>query len=474
MFGVSERRIRLSRSSQPAVVYEPDGVEPTLTRPRQARGARPALAGVSLAYFMVLLDTTVLAVAEPDLIASLHTDVIGVGWATTAYTMALASALVAGGSLAGRFGAGRVFGIGSAGFGIGSLACALAPGLPALLVSRAVLGLLAAAIIPSSMAILTHLYPDSSARTRAISVWASVSGAAMAAGPVLGGWLVELAGWRAVFVVNLPLSVVVLLLCRGRIATPAQARALDLAPHLGLVAVLATLTLAVTEAGRLHWTTSGLAGFAALLLGLVTVRADSRSSSPLVPGTLRRNRPVWTAFAWGAVVNYALLTILFVVPLSSHADALTTGLTLLPMTLLMALNPLATGLLVNRFGALVPIRLGLAASALGLGGVACALAGEQPYLLEVALLGCGLGVSWTLPALTAYALGHAPAGVAGAVGGLFNAARQSGATFGAAVASAVLVARTGGSWNAVPLVAAAVACALGFLASFVRLSRADV
>lgn len=422
---------------------------------------------------MVLLDTTVLAVAEPDLIASLHTDVIGAGWATTAYTLALASALVLCGSLAGRFGAGRVFRAGTAGFGLLSFACALAPSLPVLLASRAILGLLAAAIIPSSMAILSTLYPDAAARARAISVWASVSGAAMAAGPVLGGWLVELAGWRAVFLVNLPLAVVVLLLCRGRLTSTAKALSLDLAPHLGLVAVLAASTLAVTEAGRLHWKAAGLAAIAAVSFGLWTARVDRRSSSPLVPASLRRSRPVWTAFGWGAIVNYALTTVLFVVPLALAGDALATGLTLLPMTLLVALNPLATGLLVNRFGALVPVRLGLAALALGLGSTAAALPGHHWLLLAVGLFGCGLGVSWTLPALTGYALGQAPAGVAGSVGGIFNATRQSGATFGAAVASAVLTAGPGHAWDAAPLAWAAVVCVLGFLATFVRRSRVD-
>ncbi|MFW6694414.1 MFS transporter [Streptomyces sp. MAR4 CNX-425] len=444
---------------------------------RPARGTRAALAGVSLAYFMVLLDTTVLAVAEPDLMASLHTGVIGVGWATTTYTMALASALVLGGGLADRFGAGRVFGACCAGFGVVSLGCALAPGLGALLVCRTVLGLLAAGVVPASMAVIAALFPEPGARTRAIGVWASVSGAAMAAGPVLGGWLVELSGWRAVFVVNLPVAAVVLFLCRGRLPVAPHRRPLDPVPHLGLMAALAALTLAVTEAGHGRWGTCLLSAAGAVACAVVTVRVDGRSRAPLVPGPLRRNRPVWAAFGWGAIVNYGLTTVLFAVPLALHEDALGTGLTLLPMTLPIALNPLVTARLAARFGALVPIRLGLGALALGLAGTGAALAGgQQRGVLGCGLFACGLGVSWCLPALVGYAVGHAPARTAGSVGGILNATRQVGATLGAAVAGAALAVRAGsaaegaagGAWVAAPFAGACALCAAGLAGALAR------
>ncbi|GAA1509690.1 MFS transporter [Kribbella lupini] len=419
------------------------------------------LLGISLAYFMVLLDTTVLAVAGPDLIAALPTDVIGVGWATTAYTMALAAALVLGGSLADRLGADRVFRVASAGFGIVSLACAVAPNLGTLLLGRAVLGLFAAGVVPSSMALLAALYAKPDDRTRAISWWAAISGAAMAVGPVLGGWLVELSGWRAVFVINAPLAVVVLLLCRKRLGVARHPRVISPIPHLGLAATLAALTLAITEAGQLHWATAFGAGCATLVLAAVTVRADRRSVAPLVPDVLRRNRPVWSAFAWGTLVNYALTTVLFAVPLVVAEGSLSVGITLLPMTVLVAVNPLLTGRLVRRFGPLVPIRLGFAAFAIGLSAVAVALMGDQrPVVLAAGLLGCGLGVSWTLPPLVGFAVSNAPAGATGAVGGILNAMRQVGATVGAATAGAVLTVQAGG---VVVFVVAAGLCVVGLL-----------
>jgi DHA2 family methylenomycin A resistance protein-like MFS transporter len=416
---------------------------------------------------MVLLDTTVLAVAERSIMASLHTGVVGVGWATTTYTMALAAALVLGGSLADRLGAYRVFVVGVGGFGAASLACALAPDLAALLVFRALLGLFAAAIIPSSLALIARLYPQPRSRGRAISAWAAISGAAMAAGPVLGGWLIAATGWRAVFVLNAPLALAVLVLCRSRIASPRRERAIAWLPHLGLAATLATATLAITRAGHRSWPQAVLFGLVALALAGGTAMADRASPAPLIPGPLRSNRPVWTAFGWGAAVNYALTTVIFSIPLLLHASPVRAGVTLLPMTLLVAVNPLLTGRLVAAHGPVLPIRLGFVAFPAGLCLAAVAVTGDgAPVVLGGGLLLCGLGVSWTLPALVGYAVGHAAPDAAGAVGGILNATRQVGATVAAATASATLSPHS----PAVPLLIAMAVCALG-LASAVAQNR---
>ncbi|RMI37926.1 MFS transporter, partial [Actinomadura harenae] len=171
----------------------------TITAPATPATTRTIpLAGVSLGYFMVLLDMTVLSVAEPDLASSLHASTAGLQWATTSYTVVFAALLLTAGAVADRFGAHRVFRSGIAAFGALSLLCAAAPTLGALVGLRALLGVAAAACVPASMAMITRLYPDPAARTRAIAAWAAISGSAVAAGPVLGGLLVGAAGWRAV------------------------------------------------------------------------------------------------------------------------------------------------------------------------------------------------------------------------------------------------------------------------------------
>ena len=191
------------------------------------------LLGISLAYFMVLLDITVLAVAAPDMISSLHTNVVGVGWANTSYTIALAAILVLSGAMADKFGPARFFRLGTLAFGVLSLACALSPDIGIVVALRSLLGLAAAGVIPSSMALIAQLHEDTRMRAHAVSIWAAVSGAAMAAGPVLGGVLVQIFGWRSVFLVNVPLAVVALILVGGpRLANIRRERALDPSPHL--------------------------------------------------------------------------------------------------------------------------------------------------------------------------------------------------------------------------------------------------
>lgn len=439
---------------------------PALSTPSAApvqRRPTPQLVGVSLAYFMVLLDTTVLAVAEPDIMSSLHTDVVGVGWATTIYTMALASALVLGGALADRCGAYRVFILGVVGFGLSSWGCALAPTLPALLGCRALLGLFAAVIVPSSLSLIASLYPDPVRRGGAISTWAAISGVAMAAGPVLGGWLIAVVDWRAVFVINVPMSLVVLVLCRASIASSRRARTISWLPHLGLAATLAAATLAITQAGQRSWLLATVLGVVAAGLGYSTTAVDRSSLAPLVPAALRRNRAVWTAFGWGAAVNYALTTVIFSIPLLLNTTAVGAGATLLPMTLLVALNPMLTGRIVVAHGPLRPIRMGLVAFPVGLCLVAIAIADHhQPVLLALGLLLSGLGVSWTLPALVGFAVNHADPEATGSVGGILNATRQVGATIAAAVASALLT--QGGHRSTLaflPFLIAAAICVLG-------------
>lgn len=422
------------------------------------------LVGVSLAYFMVLLDITVLAVAEPDIMRSLHTGVIGVGWATTTYTMALAAALVLAGSLSDRLGAYPLFLTGVGCFGALSVGCAVAPTLPALLVLRGLLGLSAALIVPSSLSLIAALYPERQGRGRAISAWAAISGAAMAAGPVLGGWLVGFHGWRAVFLINGPLSLAVLVLCRNPIPTPRRDVSLSWLPHLGLATTLAALTLAVTQAGQRSWTPALLLVAFLLLALYATAVVDRRSPAPLIPEPLRRSTGAWVAFAWAAAANYALTSVVFSIPLLLHATPTKAGATLLPMTVLIAVNPLVTGRLAASRGSLLPIRMGFAAFPAGLCLTAIAFVNHRAPVIGAGLLLCGFGVSWTLPALVGFAVDEAPAEVTGAVGGLLNASRQVGATLAAAVASASLTRSTSGPWVAVPFVIASAFC-LACLAS---------
>jgi DHA2 family methylenomycin A resistance protein-like MFS transporter len=407
------------------------------------RGGRAlALLGISLAYFMVLLDMTVLSVAEPDLAASLHTAIAGLQWATTGYTVVFGALLLSAGAIADRFGAHRVFRVGVAVFGAGSLLCALAPALGVLITLRAVLGAAGAACVPASMALIARLYPDQTERARAVAAWAAISGAAVAAGPILGGALVDLAGWRAIFLLNVPIAMLVLTLTAGRaVRCPAGDQRIDWPAQLAACAVLALLTDTLIAAGSGSWAHAAGSGTGTVLVAAVFAVLERRSARPVLNRVLLRSGHVRAALAAGAAVNFALNGSLFVLPLlfqqDRHLSAVLTGLAFLPLTLPFALNPPVTGRMVARLGPRTPILTGMALLTAGGVVLGCAVwAGAEYGWLALGLLLTGFGVSFVLPALVAATLSIAPPGTAGAAGGLLNAVRQTGATLGVATMGA--------------------------------------
>ncbi|GII75166.1 MFS transporter [Sphaerisporangium rufum] len=413
------------------------------------RGRARALLGISLGYFMVLLDMTVLSVAEPDLAASLHASMAGLQWAVTGYTVAFAALLLSAGAAADRFGAERLFRGGIVVFAGVSLLSAFAPVLWVLVVLRAVLGIAAAACVPASMAMIARLYPEPVARARAVAAWAATSGAAVAAGPIIGGALVGAAGWRSVFLVNVPLGLGVLVLIRGRVvACPRGARPIDWPAQLAAAAVLALGTDVLIAAGARAWghVVASLAGLG--VAGAVFRVLERRSLAPVLNRALLRAGRVRAVLLAAAAVNFALTGGLFVLPLllqqERHLEPLRTGLAFLPLTLPFAANPLITGRIVARIGPRRPVLAGLGLLAAGGGVLAGAVfAGAGYPWIAAGLLMTGFGVSFALPALVAATVDAAPAGAAGAAGGLLNAVRQVGATLGVAVMGAAVTAGTG-------------------------------
>ncbi|SEG46838.1 MFS transporter, DHA2 family, methylenomycin A resistance protein [Actinacidiphila yanglinensis] len=434
----------------------------------------PALLGIALGYFMVLLDTTVLSVAEPDLARSLGSSTVGLQWVVTGYTVAFGALLLSAGAVGDRYGAHRVFRAGVAAFGAGSLLSVCAPGLWTLVGLRAVLGVAAAACVPSSMAMITRLYPEPARRARAVAVWAAVSGAALAAGPIAGGLLVALAGWRAVFVVNVPLAVVVLALVAGpSVRCPRGERRIDWGGQLAACAALALTTDALIAFGAhaaVHgaWSAAG-----AVAAGALFARRERRSASPVLVPAVLRAPGMAPMLAAGAAVGFALTAVLFVLPLFLQATrgygTVAAGAAFLPLTLPTAVNPLlVTGRLVARLGPDRPVRAGLALLVAAGGVMAGAAGAGAPYpVLAVGLCAAGCGVSLALPALTTAVITLAPPGSAGAAGGLLNAVRQLGATLGVAVLGAFVAVHPSARGAACGLLLPAPACALAVVLSLV-------
>ncbi|MEV0445726.1 MFS transporter [Streptomyces spectabilis] len=407
------------------------------------------LIGLSLGYFMVLLDTTIVAVALPAISDSLHVGLSGLQWVTNGYTITFAALLLTAGWLSDRLGGRRVFVCGLVAFGVLSGVCAAADSLGALVALRLALGAAGALMLPASLAVITHAYSDPADRARAVGNWAAITGVALAAGPLVGGALTDTVGWRAIFLINVPLALISLVITlRLAPETPRKQRSgLDVTGQLSAVVTLGALSYALIEGPDTGWGSGAVVGAFVLtaLAAAVFVAAESRAKdAAMLPLRMFRSRGFSTALGVGLIANFGLSGLLFVLSLffqeGRHYSSLSAGLAFLPLTLPTAFNPIYTGRLVGRIGPRRPATLGFVL--MGIGALLQApFTGDSALALGVTVVGLlafGFGVSFALPALVAGMASSVPPDLAGIGAGALNSARQVGASLGVAVLGVVL------------------------------------
>src|ERR1700727_2518756 len=224
-------------------------------QPSRGLSASLTLFAMSLGYGVVQLDVTIVNTALDRIGTSLGGGVSELQWVVNAYTIAFAAFILTAGALGDRIGAKRVFVAGFAIFTAASVACALSPGAAILIAARAVQGFGAAILVPNSLALLSHAYPDDKARGRAVGIWAAGASLALTAGPLVGGGLIALVGWRSIFLVNLPIRLAGLWLSwrYASETTRSPQREIDLAGQLVAVALPGCPAGAVIEGGSLGW-----------------------------------------------------------------------------------------------------------------------------------------------------------------------------------------------------------------------------
>jgi DHA2 family methylenomycin A resistance protein-like MFS transporter len=298
----------------------------------------------------------------------------------------------------------------------------------------------AALLMPASLALIAHAYPEPAARTRAVAAWAACAGAAFATGPVLGGILVDGVGWRSIFLVNLPVGAIALtLLVRHTTETATSRRSVDMRGQLLGIIVLAAVAFGITEAGAYGW--ASLFAIVPLAIALVTlavfVTTERKVAAPLLPPSLLAHRSFSAATSVGLLLNFGIYGQVFVLSLyfqqMRHFSAFITGLMLLPFAGLTMILPPVTGRLAARFG---PRYIMICGQCLAAAGTATlALAGlHTAYLMLVpGLLLLGLGMAATMPSMTAAVMLAAPREFAGIASGILNAARQVGGVLGIAL-----------------------------------------
>ncbi|MCW0192175.1 MAG: MFS transporter [Rhodococcus sp.] len=396
--------------------------------------------------FVVGLDTTIVNVALPAIGEGFGVGTVGLEWIVNAYTLVLASLLISSGALADRFGRRRIFQIGLVVFGVASIVCALAPSVGVLIAARIAQGVGGSMLSPVALAIVVNVMTDPKERAKAIGVWAAVFGLSMAAGPIVGGVLIESFGWRSVFWINVPVIAVVLVLTAVFVpqSRAEQPRRLDLPGQVLLMVVVGGSVALLVEGPRIGWLASGaIAGYVAVAAALAAfVRIESRKSEPLMDPSLFRHRP-FTGAVLGAIVvfvalNATLLLGTFYLQQAREMTPAAAGALTLPMAVAATICAPLSGILVGRFGARLPLLI--AGSFTALGGL-CLVSLDNSTgtaTLLIAYLFLGIGFGFSNAPITNTAVNGLPRSQAGLAGGITSSARQFGAALGVALAGGMI------------------------------------
>ena len=408
------------------------------------------LALTSVASFMVSLDTQVVATALPVIRLHLHASLASLEWTVNAYTLSFAVLLLTGAALGERFGRRRMLATGIGLFTIASAACALAPDVGVLVAARAMQGAGSALVLPMAFSLLSAGFPPQR-RAWAIGIFSSVTGMAVASGPVVGGAVAQGIAWQWIFWLNVPIGLVMVPLILTRLPLSDRNRA-SLDP-VGLV--LATggalgIVWALIRASDIGWGSPEI--IATLVAGVLLVVAfigwELRTPAPMVPLRLFR----LPAFAAGNAVCVCLFGILFgmVFFMAQFLEtglgygALGAGLRLVPGWITLTVIAPFAGTLIRRFGERVLIATGLTATAAALVWIGLIARTGLPYLDLVApLVLVGSGVSVAIPPTQSVVMTAVSPADIGKASGTFNMLRQLGGVFGIAICAAVFAAHGG-------------------------------
>jgi EmrB/QacA subfamily drug resistance transporter len=408
------------------------------------------LATTILASSLAFIDGSVVNVGLPAIGATFHAGAADLQWVVNAYLLPLSALLLLGGGAGDRFGRVHLLVVGTLVFGVASVGCAVAPGLPWLLLARGLQGIGAALLMPNSLAILGSAF-SGEARGRAIGIWASMGAVMGAGGPVLGGWLIDTVGWRSIFLVNIPLAVGAIALALAFVRdTPTSEKRQPLDIQGGALATLALggITWGLTiGSGPSGWSSAALALFAAgfaLLIAFVWVE-KIRGENAMMPLALFGSSSfigltLLTLLLYGALGGLVVL-LPYVLIRAAAYSATTAGATLLPFAVVLTLTSPLMGGLAGRIGSRAPLSLGSLAVAAGF-LLILRIGPEAKYWTSVlpALLVIAFGMAGAVAPLTTAVLASVDARHTGSASGLNSAVARTGGLVATALLGGVFSA----------------------------------
>src|ERR1700742_4852240 len=408
---------------------------------------------VCLAQFMVILDISIVNVALPDIHSSLGFSDTSLGWVVNAYTLTFAGFLMLAGRATDLLPRRQVFLVGVGLFALASLGCALADGQGVLVGARAIQGFGAAVISAASLAIVTGSFKEGAERNRALGLWAAMGGIGGSAGVLLGGALTQGFDWPAVFIINVPVGIAVLLAGRRLIpheAAVASGRQLDVPGAVLISGGLTAIVYGIVRTDALGWSSLGVLvplALGVVLLGLFALVEGKLASDPLIPLDVFKMPALRAANLIVALLFAGMFGMWYFVSLYLQEvkgqDALLAGISFLPMTLLVFGGSATAPKLVARFGVRTTLTFGMVLATIGFLVLATVEASSSYW---VAILPGGmlaaLGTGWSLVPATIVAVKGVPPAQNGLASGVVNTPRLVGGTLGLAVLTTLATSHT--------------------------------
>ncbi|WP_054687826.1 MFS transporter [Pantoea stewartii] len=404
------------------------------------------LAAVSISYIIVILDTSIVNVALAPVAAALHANMSGLQWIVSSYTVTFASLLLSGGTLTDKLGAKNVYLTGLLLFALASAGCGFSTTLSVMIVSRIFQGAGAALLVPSSLVLINNAYPQPQQRAKAISVWSGCGGIAMAAGPLLGGVLIQFLGWRSIFLVNIPVALTgaALALRIPAVNISARETSTDFAGQLMAIVAVGTSVAVMIEGFHLGWRDPWICrgGLVAVIAWGAFVFNECVVNQPVLPLKLFRLADFLASVTVSFISGLVFYGLFFLLSLYFSTlrnwSSLNVGLAFLPLTLIVTLGSFSAGKLNSLFG---PFRLIAGCCGLYAAGFAgLMILSENASYWQIALcfppLGLAAGV--ITPVATAAVMNAVAREQSGLAAGVLNACRQAGSALGVAIFGGLL------------------------------------